>query len=227
MDQSHLHRLRTASTAARDRLRHSVAEPPTRPTTRVVLTLLVALLITALSTAHAEAGIASRTTIKHRTTKPTASTKPTVSSTTKAASATAPKPSMASKVGACELVTDAEAAVAVNSAHLVADATSSATDCVYRPNGVGSPLVLVSVRPFETKQLFVSSRSSAGSSSRAIPLAGLGDLAYRSADWSQIEFLKGKAGVLIIMNVIDANGAFAGPDQTKALTAAQVAASRA
>ena len=87
--------------------------------------------------------------------------------------------------------------------------------------------MLVSVRPFEDKELFVQSRSSAGASSRAIPLAGLGDVAYRSADWRQIEFLKGKTAVLIIMNVIDANGTFSGPDESKALDAARVAATRA
>lgn len=205
--------------------RHRPAGPPARATARVWLTLLAAILITALSAAHADATIAARTTVKRKTTKATVTTKPTV--TTTVATTVPTTAATASKASACDLLTAGEAAVVVNASHLVANAGSNARGCVYL-DGVGIPRVLISITPgFETRELFVSSRSWGSGSSRAIPLAGLGDLAYRSADWSQIEFLKGKIAVLIVMNVIDANGTSSGPDQTKALDAARVAASRA
>lgn len=227
MDHSHRHRLRESSIGKGDGFRGTAAGPRARATPHVVLTLLAAMAITALSAVHADATIASRTTVKRKNPKPTATSRSTVATTTTLAAATLPKAASASKTGACDLVTAAEAAVVVGTPGLVADTPSSATACSYRRDGIGNPRVLVSVRPFEDKELFVQSRSSAGASSRAIPLAGLGDVAYRSADWSQIEFLKGKAAVLIVMNVIDANGTFSGPDQSKALDAARVAATRA
>ena len=221
MDQSHPSDSTTAIGGRPDR---SLAGPPVRATTRVVLTLLAAVMVAALSAAHADAAIASRTSVKRKTPKATATTRPIVTTTTKLAAATPPKAATGSKVGACDLVTGAEAEAVLSATNLVADATSTALACAYRRNGVGSPVVLISITGFSTKELF--GMRTGGATSRAIPLPGLAEAAYRSADWSQIEFLKGKTAVLIIMNVIDANGTFSGPDEDKALDAARVAASR-
>lgn len=230
MDQSQLGRLMNSLTATSSPTDRLGPEPHARSSTRIVLILLAAMLITALRAANADAATASRPRAKRTTPKPTttkpATTSPASTATT-GATTTQAKGATGSRPQACDLVTAAEAEVTVNTTHLVADATSSATDCAYRLDGVGNPRVLLSVRRFETKELFVQSRSSGGASSRAIPLAGVADVAYRSADWRQIEFLKGKTAVLIVMNVIDANGTFFGPEQSKALDAARVAASRA